>query len=303
MLEPSVLRVAMRQLGLIHRDQIAELGLSPHQLRNRIRSGMLHWVGPRVLALRGTVVTREVRRLLAVLDAGPGAAISHQTAASVWQIDRRSGGLHVVRARRDTRRPTAVGSVHEVRDLQPHHVVRVAGLPVTTPARTIMDLATMLPFGQLARSIDRAWGRRVLSLGALHGVLTDVRVQGRRGVRYIELLIDERRGHVPAESALELRFEQILRRGGLPVPRRQVELSDHEGWITRVDYLDPVTGRVYFIDGAAWHLAITDVRNDDAVARRLVAAGHEVVRFSDAQVLYDEPGVLRRVRSPLRPAC
>jgi very-short-patch-repair endonuclease len=298
MLEPSVLRVAMRQHGLIHRHQIAELGLTPHQLRNRIRSGVLTWAGPCVLALPGTVWTREARRRLAVLDAGPGAALSHTTAASVWGLERRSGGLHVVRPRRNARRASDIGQVHEVRDLASHHVVSVGSLPVTVPARTVMDLATNTSLGRLARLVDRAWGRRLLTIGDLAAVLGDVRVQGRRGVRYLELLIEERRGFVPAESALELRFEDMFRRHGLPVPQRQVDIADHTGWIGRVDYLERLLDRVYFIDGAAWHTALTDVRHDDAQTRRLRQAGYEVMRFSDAQILYDEPAVLRAVRAP-----
>ena len=205
-----------------------------------------------------------------------------------------------MRSRTGSVRSSHRATVHEVRDLRPGHVVHVGPLRVTTPARTIMDLAAHEPLGQVARALDRAWGHRLLTLGALWQVLQDVRVQGRRGVRFIEALVDERRGLVPAESALELRFEQILRRRSIPVPQRQVDLSDDEGWISRVDYFDSSLGLAVFIDGAAWHTVLSDVRNDDAVNARLRRAGLVVERFSDAEVLYDEDHVVRRMRQHRR---
>ena len=296
MIEPALTRLAARQLGLVRRQQIADLGLSRNQLRNRVHAGALRWMSPSVLGVPGAPASREQRRLLAVFDAGEGAAISHRTAASAWGLVRESGGLHVVRPRTGAVRATHVGVVHEVRDLAIGHVVRIGAIPVTTPARTIMDLAAVESLGRVARVLDRAWGRRLLSLGALACVLREVRVQGRRGVRFVETLLEERLGMTPAESALELRFEEILRRHGLPPMRRQVDVSDEHGWIGRVDYLDDTLGLVAFVDGAAWHTALTDQCHDDAQTARLRAAGYVVVRFGDAEILYDEQLVARRMR-------
>lgn len=296
-MEPQLHRLAAAQLGLLHRRQIADLGLTGDQLRRRVARGDLRWKARSVLAVPGAPATREQTRLLALLDAGDDAALAHRTAASVWGIDQRSGGLHVVRPRRGFVRSSHLAQVHEVRDLWPEHVVHLGPLRVTTPARTIMDLAAREPLGQVARALDRMWGRRLLTIGGLWLVLRQVRVQGRRGVRFIEMLVEERRGMVPPESGLERRFEQILRDGGIRMPRRQVEVFDHEGWIGRVDFFDDDLGLVIFIDGSVVHTALTDVRNDDAVDARLRAAGYLVERFSDLQVLYQPDIIVRTMRA------
>ena len=181
------------------------------------------------------------------------------------------------------------------------HVVVLDGLRVTTPARVIMDLAAILPRSQVARVLDRAWGKRLLAIGDVASVLHDVRGKGRRGVRTVEALLAERVGHVSAETALELAFEDILLANSLPPMRRQVQLSDVEGWVGRVDYFDDDHGLVVFVDGDAWHRALTDTRSDAAQQHRLVAAGYRVARFSEGEIRFRQRSVASRMRD-LRPA-
>jgi very-short-patch-repair endonuclease len=181
--------------------------------------------------------------------------------------------------------------------------VVVDGLRVTTPARTVMDLAATMPLGLVARALDRAWGQHLLSLGALGTVLAEVRTRGRRGVHTIEMLLEERIGQTPAESGLEYRMSDIAKRFGLGPLRRQVDVFDEEGWIARVDFVHEHRPLAVLIDGDAWHRAVTQVAADDLESRRLRAAGLDVVRVSELEVLYDERTVVRRMRAALeRPA-
>ena len=237
--------------------------------------------------------------MAAVLDGGPGAALGFRSAAAVWGMYRRSEGRpHIIRPRRDQHRRTPpLGIVHTSRRLPRDHVVTIGGIPVTTPARTVVDLALVDPLGRVARMLDTAWGHRLLTIGELAGVLADVRSRGRRGVRVLDHLIAERLGHRAPESGLEVRFEQILRRGGLPSMSRQVDIGDDDGWICRADFARLDDGLVGFIDSDTYHRALLDRQHDDSHTRRLRAAGLRVFRVSDAAILYDARGVTNAVRT------
>ncbi len=208
--------------------------------------------------MAGSAPSREQRQLAAVLDAGADAALSHATAAYHGKMWRRSPSLEVVRTRaHPIRRPT-LARVHRVRDLRAGHVIAVDGLRVTTPARTVMDLAATMP-------------------------------------------LEERIGQTPAESGLEYRMADIARRFGLGPMRRQIDIYGDDGWIARVDFLHEHQPVAVLIDGDAWHRAITQVAADDLESRRLRAAGLDVVRVSELEVLYDERTVVRRMRAALEP--
>jgi very-short-patch-repair endonuclease len=297
-LETSLIALTAQQHGLLTRRQLAEAGLGPkavHRLRAR---GVLVPRGPLVFALAGTPTTRAQARLAAVLDAAPAAALGFLSAARVWGMYRRSEGRpHIVRRRDERHRSTPhLGVVHTSLRLPPAHVVTIDGIPVTTPARTVVDLALTEHFGRVARLLDNAWGRRLLTIGELSATLQAVRARGRRGVRVLDLLIEERLGMRPAESALELRFEEILRRHRLPAMDRQVDLGDSDGWVCRADYARLDDALVVFIDSATYHRALLDRDHDDEQTARLRAMGLDVLRFSDAEILYDAPAVAGRVR-------
>ena len=297
-LETSLLVQATSQHGLVHRSQLTAAGYSRDTVALLVRNGVLERLSSQVLRLRGAPATSGQRRLAAVLDAGGGAALAHLSAAHVWGMARRSPRRdHVVKPRDERHRRTPhIGLVHTARRLLPSHVVHVDGLPVTTPARTIVDLALTEPFGRVARLLDNAWGRRLLSIGELTGVLDEVRCRGRRGVLLLDHLLAERIGHRAPESGLEVRFEQILRRHRLPAMDRQVDIGDGAGWFCRADFARLVDGVAGFVDGATFHRALLDRRHDDAQTARLRAMGLRVFRVSDAQILYDAPSVARAVR-------
>lgn len=239
--------------------------------------------------------------MLAALDAGLDAALSHRTAAQLWGIGGRRSGLHVVRARDEAVRSRYVATVHQARELLPEHVVRVRGMPVTTPARMILDVAAIEPARQVGRLLDQAWGRRLVSLGSVWAVLQQVRGKGRRGVAVVEQLVVERLGTKAPDSALELRFEDILRRHGFDLPERQVDLSDHAGWFSRADFCHRRAGYVVYVDGDAFHRSLTDVASDDLQTRRAKALGYRVERFSEVEVLFDERTIVRRMRALVGP--
>ena len=113
--------LAERQHGVIAAPQLYSLGLSETQVRTRAANGLLHRVHRGVYAMGHARLTNEGRWMAAVLACGEGAVLSHQSAGELWKIRQSRAGETTARD----------------------------GIPVTSPARTILDLARRLPLRQL----------------------------------------------------------------------------------------------------------------------------------------------------------
>jgi putative AbiEi antitoxin of type IV toxin-antitoxin system len=297
MLEPTMRQIAASQHGLVRLDQLVQLGASPGARRHLVDSGVLDQLSVSVFRVAGAPQSLAQRRMAAVLDAGVDAVLSHDAAAEAWGLTRRPrASFDVARRRRVTPRSSHLGSVHVVRDLQAHHVVRRNGIPTTTPARSVVDLAATTYPDRVERLLDAAWSRRLLNIGELASIVWEVRKKGRAGVVLLDQLVAQRWNRPRPGSALELRYEDILRRHGLPPMRPQVHLHDDEGWIGCVDYVGVDVPLVVFVDGAAFHTSLTDQRHDDLQTRRIQALGYHVERISDAQILFTELEIVRRLR-------
>ena len=130
--------LAGAQHGLVARDQLRDRGIDRHAVQRRLR--LTDWVAvtPRVLRLIGAPVTTEQQAMAAVLDAGPGAVLSHRAAAGLWGLPGFDlGELHVSRTRGGTRRATVLAVVHQPTSLDAHHRAVRNRIPVTTLARTV----------------------------------------------------------------------------------------------------------------------------------------------------------------------
>jgi hypothetical protein len=293
----SMRKIAASQHGLVRLDQLCDLGASAASRRHLVEAGILDQLSVSVFRVAGSAPTLAQSRLAAVLDAGADACLSHGSSTESWGLGRRRHATHeVARRRRITPRETHLGIVHVLRDLQPHHVVRRHGVPTTTPARTIVDLAATAAPLYVERILDIAWSRRLLNIGEVDSIVREVRKKGRSGVVLMDELLKPRRFRPRPGSALELRYEDILQRHGLPKMDAQVHLYDERGWIGCVDYVGRETPLVVFVDGAAWHTSITDQRHDDLQTRRIQAIGYDVVRVSDGEILFDEAALVRRLR-------
>src|SRR5688572_5315371 len=169
--------LAERQHGVVTRRQGRALGASRDQLRRRVESGTWENVSLSVLRLVGSHRTFRQRCMAAALDAGAGAAVSHESAAALWRLPGfRSGPLHVSRpAGRST-----LATVHRTH-VPETHVRLFERIPVTSPARTIFDLAGVLHPGRTERALDNALARGLTTTEALHRVTEELVRPGRPG--------------------------------------------------------------------------------------------------------------------------
>lgn len=295
--------VAERQHGVVARSQARDLGASDQALRRRLASPDWEAVTHRVLRLVGTRQTFEQRCMEAVLDAGRKAVLSHESAGRLWSLpgfEPRS--LDVTRRRGGTRRPSALAHVHEPRSLPDGHLASVGGVPVTSVARTLFDLAGVAHPARVERALDNALARRLTTTSAVARITAELAEQGRTGSTLMRRLSAERDvSYIAPESGLEARFLSLLRSAGLPAPARQVDVGGDE-WIGRVDFVYRDRKLVIEVDGDLCHTTSLDRAADRRRDEALQAQGFAVLRFTEQQVWHRANDVVAAMRLALGPA-
>jgi very-short-patch-repair endonuclease len=291
--------------GLISGRQLDRLGIGPDARHQLVLSGRWERVTPSVLRLVGAPRTKEQRARAALLDAGHGAALSHRSATSLWDLPGfflEPFDISRMRDRSDT--PSRLATIHHPRSLTDDHVTTLDGLRVTTPVRTIFDLANLSTRGQVhpdkvERTLDTAWAKQLLNHRLLVRTLDELAERGRGGITLMRRLIGDRGpGYRPPESGLEARFQAILRDRAMAPMRRQVEVGGSSQWLGRVDFCDPGPSRyIVQIDSERFHGSLVDQRADAFQTAALRAAGFIVRRFWDTEVWYQPSMVAKTVRA------
>lgn len=282
---------AGRQHGVICRAQLLALGFSSKAIVHRLAQGRLHrtrWRG--VYAVGRPQLTRYGTWMAALLACGEGAVLSHCCAASVWRIGSvRPTAIEV--SVPDTRRPRASGiTVHRRARLRPSEVTTRYEIPVTTPVRTLIDLATCSSTRALEAAVNDADKLDLVDPEALRSALDEHGAEP--GVRILRDLLD-RRTFTLTDSELERRFLPLARRAGLPMPLTQQWLNGF-----RVDFHWPDLGLVVEADGLRYHRTAAQQAADRRRDQAHAAAGLTPLRFSHAQVAFEPEHVeatLRRV--------
>ena len=291
--------LSSRQHGVVGRDQLREQGVSRQAVGFRLRSTDWEVLTPRVLRLVGAPVTDRQRAMAAVLDAGGGAVVSHGSAAALWELpgfDLRR--IHVSRARSATSRPTTLAAVHHPRALPEHHRSVCHRIPVTTLARTVVDLAATAHPARVELALHAAV-RVGLAWTVAHDVVRELSARGRTGVGVARRLVAAGAGTRPLGSGLEGRLLRILAGAGIPEPRRQVDVGGAE-WAGRVDFYYEDVGLVIEVDGAWHHEGALDVRRDKRRLAALAAAGFRVLPISEELIRRSPDRVTQLVREARR---
>lgn len=293
--------IACRHHGLFTRAHARAVGLDRHALRHGSVRGRWTALTPAVFCMAGVPVGPLTTAMAAGLDAGDGAVLSHTAAAWLLGIPGFAASpIHVTRPGRAERRPTRA-IVHRSEALPSEHITRVAGIPVTSMARTLFDVGGMVHPGRLERAVDTALARQLVTLDELHAVVTELGAPGRPGGRALRhVLADRLPGEAPPESELERRFLALLRRHGLPLPRRQVAMGDDRAPAGRVDCYFPEARLVVELDGRAFHSAPLDREADAHRDLVVLRGGSRVLRLTWRQVTRSPEEVVDTLREVLR---
>jgi very-short-patch-repair endonuclease len=272
--------IATRQHGLVTRRQLRDAGVAFHVIDRRVGSGRLRPVHRGVYQV-GPILSKRAREMAAYLACGPSAVISHRSAAGVWTLlppDPPGAPVEVSVADGQPRRPGI--RVHRIGSFERHEITVVDGIPITTPARTLLDLAVAAS----ARTIERALGE---GLALRRVTLRQVRETIERhrrlpGSRRLEAVLDRGQPDL-TQSEAEERFLALVRQGDLGSPETNVRIGSYE-----VDFLWRAEHLVVEVDGWTFHASRRAFERDRRRDGDLAGSGFRVVRVTwDA--LVNEP--------------
>lgn len=288
-------RLAESQRHLITRSQALAAGMSSSAIHRRTRSGSWAPVLPGVYLTLPVTLDGLQRCVAAVLWAAP-AAISHQTAAALWRLDGFKPSVIEVTSSRHMRSPVDGLITHRARLNPARDIVHLLDVPVTTPSRTLLDLAAQVDEATLDDALDSALRRGLVSLPRLRWELQQSGRQGKRGSKTLRALIDERSQESgPTASRLENRFRRLLKERGLPQPIPQFQVITAAGK-RFLDFAYPHIMLGIELDGAETHLGRRALQTDLARQNELVAMGWRLLRFTWNDVTQRPGQVAERIR-------
>jgi len=280
----AVDQIACRQHGLITTAQLRERGFTPAMIRTALTAGRLSVTHPGIYRSVGSAASTEQRLLAAVLRAGEPASASHRSGGWLWSLIRDTERVEILVPEGARTKPKNV-TVHRSADFDPNHFTTKRGIPVTKPARTIVDLAAVLAAPALAEVVDRALVTGLVSQAGLRAMIGELARSGREGPPALRRVLDDHPlgGHRP-ESVIESVMANIVR---------------HSAVADRIVYQHVVTlGRQRFrLDFAAPHvkagIEVLGLREhgtrqaviDDSERRRLLRlAGWDLIEYTKTEM-------------------
>lgn len=305
----AIAEIAARQHGLITRTQLLSAGVSGDTVRWRVRVRRLEPVQRGVYRAGSLSAPRE-REMAAVLACGTGSVLSHWSAAGLWRACGARDGAEPVevtvacldRGRRPGIRAHRVGS-----PLRADDVTELDGIPVTSLARTVFDLAGQAGQVELRRLFARAARTRgnerdhggigcdVAFRSALSELLE--RHPRRPGAPLLRALLEDDIPPTLTRSEAEERVLRLIAKAQLPRP-------EVNAWIERceVDFLWRAEGLVLEVDGFAFHASRESFESDRYRDAKLVAVGLRVMRVTWRQITSEPEAMLVRLGQALAPA-
>ena len=288
-LEEQIGDLAARQHGLVTRAQLLEAGLSGGAIDGRVKSRRLRPIHRGVYRV-GAVMPPLAGAMAAVLACGPSAVISHATAGWLWRILVRvpeGSAVDVTVPGKDRGRRPGIRA-HRVGVLSPEDVAMIEGIPVTSAARTLIDLAAVAGSRGTELALARARRLELVTGRSLTAALDRSGV--RRGVARIRRLLEREGGPALTRSEAERRLLALIRRAGLPVPEANVVVAGFE-----LDFFWPGLGIAVEVDGFRFHKSRGSFESDRRRDLDLAAAGVHVIRITWRQVVDDEAATLVRL--------
>lgn len=291
-----VVALARAQHGLVRLTQFPEP--DRRRVRHLAARGMLERVATGVYRVSGAPATWVQSLQVGVWALGKESMVSHASAARLHGLDRfeheHSLEFTVPRSHRNRGLAGSPARVHSTTERETGDVVRVHGLPVTSPVRTIVDLARAgVTTGMLEAAVDSAARLRLTTIDRIIDRIEAYHGPARRGLAGLDRVVLTSGGH----SVLERRFLQLVRRCGLPMPTPQV-VHRHDGrHVARVDFLFPEQNVVVEVSGGRGHSTASDRAKDARRRNELQQMGRTVLEFTFEDVMEREAYVVRTLRS------
>jgi hypothetical protein len=282
---------AGRQWGVVARAQLLSLGLSTAVIDAWVQRGRLHRVHQGIYALGHTALRPEGHRLAAVLACGPGAVLSHRSAAAHWGLLRTDQTRIDVTAPRG-RHGAAGIRLHRSRSLDARDTTHHQGIPTTTVHRTLLDLAATARPSELERALAQSERQQLYDHRAIESTIA--RNNGHRGTQVLTQATSRKPKWT--QNEWEAEFLDLIRQVGLPEPETNDALHILDYGQCEPDYHWPQHHVIVETDGFETHGTRRAFRNDRAKDAALTAAGYRVLRFTRD----DDPALaIKRLRAVL----
>lgn len=282
--------LADRQHGVVARWQLQERAIGRSAIEVRLRSDRLRRLHAGVYAVGHRAIGPRGHVMAAVLAGGPGAVASHRSAADLWRVRPHNGTSHDVSVRtRSGRRPKGI-TVHRPRTLLAHEITEIDGIPVTTLARTLLDLADVVDDKGLRRAVARAEVERAFDLRAVQRAIDDhPHRQGKRlaaAARTADL--------TPVDSDLERDFLDLVAELDVPKPEAGALVGSH-----RVDFFWPEEGVAVEVDSFRYHGTRTAYEADKRRDTQLALHGVTPYTVTDRRLRHEREAVKSELRALL----
>jgi Transcriptional regulator, AbiEi antitoxin len=288
----EVAELARSQHGVVSRRQLLERGVGPGAIKHWLRTGRLHLLHHGVYAVGHAAVSPKGRLLAAVLACGDGALASHRSAAWRWELLPAPGGPADVTLPGTSRRGPRGVRLHRARHLTPEDRSRKEGIPLTSVARTVLDMAAILSRRRLERMLERCDRLRLFDRAALERVCAAY--PGHRGATALAALIAAFQGAPDARSDLERDFLDFCDDHGLPRPAFNTVVEGH-----LVDARWPGHSLVVELDSWDFHRDRATFESDRRRDADLLVAGHPVLRVTSRRLKGEPLDLAGTVRSLL----
>ena len=299
-IDQKIAALARAQHGVVSRAQLRLLGLSDDAIDRWLARGRLHPVHRGVYAVGHSVLITEGRWMAAVLAGGDGALLSHAGAAAAWELRPvGTGAIHITLPGGPGRKRRAGIRIHRSTTLAPDESTTHRGIPITTPVRTLIDLAPTLKGRRLEQALDRAEQRGLIDFADLRRRL-EAR-PARPGSPALRAMLSRYTAATfVTRSEMEERFLALCDDHGIRRPDVNTRIEGRE-----VDFAWRDARLIVEVDGYAYHRSPSAFEADRERDVILVLAGWQVLRFTWTQ-LTGRPGwvaraVARAVRGRLAP--
>ena len=293
--------LAAASCGVFTRGHVLDLGGDDELLRRRIRSGRWERVAPGVYRLASWPLTWHQRLWIARLAADFFAVVSHEAAAALLGWPGFPAGPVTLLVPHGSHPRVAGATMHQTRDLWLVETMLIDNLIVTSPSRTLLDLAGVgTGFGRLAAALDHGITHRQLTYGSIQEEVAAQARPGKRGVRLLTKVLDSRLGESVPQSELERRHFELYDRFGGSRPIPQWPYPGREQTPGCADAGFPEALLAVETDGRKWHTRVADLKRDHHRDAEAARAGVQVLRLLYEDVVGDPEGTWSLVQETRR---
>jgi very-short-patch-repair endonuclease len=298
--DDAICALARRQFGVFSRCQAMECGATPSLVKRRIAAGSWVPVAEGVYRLRDYPESWPASLLTAVLATTGPAVVSHEAAAALHGLATFQPGRVVVTIRHGAGRQRSGVGVHQLDDLRDEHVMALHGIPVTTIARTIVDLAAVCRRARVAHVVDEALADGRVTVDELWRCFDDIARPAKPGVRTMRRVLGAHSDEtVRSKTKLERLLFRVLRRGGLPRPHVEYPFPGRLPGEGRVDAAYPDVKLIIEADSRRWHTRKRDFAVDRQRDNEATLAGWRTLRFTWADLTKEPRAVVQAIRAAL----